>query len=65
MGQMDLISSNFIRIYFAKLSGEHCADHTHVTDAYADQSPLLTHFNLMDKQWRHTDSDQRIYPCAV
>ena len=31
---------------------------THVTDAYADQSILLVHSNLMDKQWRHTDSDQ-------
>ena len=28
MGQIDFITSNFVRIYFSKLSGKHFADHT-------------------------------------
>ena len=64
MGQMDFISS-IVLDSFSKLSGKFFADHTLQMHIYADQSPLLVHPNLIDKQWRHTDSDQRIYQCAV
>ena len=63
MGQMDIISSIFVSFVF-KIIWE-AFRWSHVTDAYADQSPLSVHSSLMDKQHRHIDSDQRIYPCAV
>ena len=43
MGQMDFISSIFVRFFFAKLSGKHFTDHT-----------LHMHSTLMRKQWRLT-----------
>ena len=62
MGQLDFISSIFVRS-FLKLSGKHFIDHTLQMYVYADQSPLFEHSTLILKQWRH--SDQRVYSCAV
>ena len=60
MGQMDFISSILVRFFKIIWEAFHCS---HVTDVYADQSPLFVHSTLIPKQWRH--SDQRVCSCAV
>ena len=56
MGQMDFISSIFVRFIFQNYLGSICL--SHVTDVQADQSPLFVHSTLILKHWRH--SDQRV-----
>ena len=65
MGQMDFISSIFVRFFFSKLSGKHFNNLSHVTDVLTDQSPLFVHSTLILKQWKH--SGQRVcihVPCC-
>ena len=62
MGQMHFISSFFVRFFFQNYLGS-IIYWSHVTDVYADQTPLYVHSTLILKQWRH--SDQHVYSCAV
>ena len=58
MGQMDFISG--IVFIFCKIIWE-LFHRSHVTDVYADQSPMFVLSNLTHKQWRLAQISVYIY----